>query len=367
MTVELVHLIENYLDNYCQTKNYQVTKTQNKGDFKYEISNGYEKISLMLYHTGRFVPGGSPKLNLRKEFDELKTNVTNSPEILSQIEELRIKYCAQKYVMIVDSVKEEIKKELDDIDGTLTIEENPSTHKEYRAKIIREEYSLTVTQYTNGTLFLQGKEDKLFNDVCDIIEKIGAPSEREVITRFLSHDEEVLQKFTASWTLELLETAENNIKGVLQDAYLFLEPYDQKWFVAAKCLCMAGISLPEYSPIVMPASKAFEGFAKKLLLAVGFYPPTHFSKKEEGFTNLMDKTYSGRKTLISKEKYAGSYINKLAVALDMTRNFMMHSDGSTVTKVNTPQEASDKLDDILKNTKEFFGYFNKPEFGKIYP
>ncbi len=214
---------------------------------------------------------------------------------------------------------------------------------------------------------MQGKEDKLFNDVCDIIEKIGTPSEQEVIIRFISHDEEVLEKFTASCTPLLLETAENNIMGVLQDAYKFLEPHDQKWFVAAECLRIAGIPLPEYSPVVMPASKAFEGFAKKLLLAVGFYPPTHFSRKEDGFTNLKDKTYSRRTALIVKEKYAGSYIDKLSVALDMTRNFMMHSDSSTVTKVNTHEEASDKLDEILKNTKELFDYFNEPEFGGIYP
>ncbi len=147
------NLIEDYLDKYCQDKKYQVNKTQQNGYVKYEISNGYEKISLMLYHTGKFVPGGSPKLQLKKEFDELKTKVTDSPEILRQIEELKVKSCAQKYMIIVDKVKEAIKNELNDIYGTLTIEENPAAHQEYRAKIIRAEYSLTVTQFNNGTLF----------------------------------------------------------------------------------------------------------------------------------------------------------------------------------------------------------------------
>lgn len=359
--------IEAYLDQYCQDKNYQVNKSDVNGAIKYDISNGYERIPLMLYHTGKFVPGGSPKLKLKQEFEELKKIVLESPEVLGEIKKVKVKSCAQKYIIIINKIKQAVKHEICTFDAKLKIEENPNATQEYRVKISKNDQSMTATQFSNGTLLLQGKEDSLFDEICDIIEKNGKPSDEEVVTRFLSNNGEVLKEFTKTYTPELMEKAENNIKGLLKDAYNFLDSHDQKWFVAAECLRIANVPLPEFSPIVMPASKAFEGFAKKLLLAIGFYPPTHFAKKEDGFKNLKDKTYSERNTLIGKEKYAGSYIDNLALTLDMSRNFMMHSDSSSVTKVKTPNEASDKLDKIINETKELFNYFNKPEFGGIYP
>ncbi len=367
MSEEIVGLVSNYIDNYCKEKGYQVNKSESNGATKYEISNRIEKIPLMLYNSGKFVPGGSPKLKLRKEFDQLKTRVAEDPEILTKIEKSRVKSCVQKYVIIVDDVKKGIKDKLKEIDGSIYTEENPKSYQDYRTKIERDKMSITVTQFSNDTLLLQGKEDILFNEVCDLVEKIGTPSEQEVVSRFLSHDEEKLKEFILTCTPDLINAAEEKVKGYLNDAFIFLESHDQKWFVAAECLRIAGIPLPEYSPVVMPASKAFEGFAKKLLLKIGFYPSSHFSKKEDGFRNLKDKSYSERNNLISKEKYAGSFIDKLALSLDMTRNFMMHSDSSTVTKVNSPEKASKKLDEIFANTKELFDYFNKSEFGGIYP
>lgn len=367
MSTDLANLIENYLDSYCETNNYQVKKTSKNENIRYDISNGFERIPLTLYHTGKFVPGGSPKLKLKKEFEELKSQVNNDPELLTKVEALKIKSCAQKYVIIVDSIKQEIKDKIQEVGDNCIIEENPKDYQDYRAKISRDNLSLTITQFSKGSLLLQGKEDIIFNEVCDIIEKIGSPSEREVVSRFLSHDEEKLKEFVNSCTSDLIETAENNIKGYLQDAYLFLESHDQKWFTAAECLRIANLPLPEYSPVVMPASKAFEGFAKKTLTKIGLFSVDHFDSKSASFSKLNDKTNPDRQAIVSKERVADSFLKKISLSLDMTRNFMMHSDDSTVTKVNTPEEASDKLDEILKNTKELFDYFNQSEFGGIYP
>ncbi|MEP2847450.1 MAG: hypothetical protein ABJM06_07000 [Gilvibacter sp.] len=367
MSEEIAGLVGNYIDNYCKEKGYQVNKSESNGATKYEISNRFEKISLMLYNSGKFVPGGSPKLRLRKEFDELKSNIAEDPDILTKIEESRVKSCVQKYVIIVDNVKEGIKDKLKDIDGNIQTEENPKPYQEYRNKIDRDKMSITVTQFSNGTLLLQGKEDILFNEVCDVIEKVGTPSEQEVVSRFLSHDEGKLQEFVNSCTPDLIETAEKNIKSYLGDSYKFLEPHDQKWFTAAECLRIVNIPLPEYSPVVMPASKAFEGFAKKALTKIGLFSSTHFDSKGASFSILNDTNHPDRKAIVSKERVADSFLKKTSLSLDMTRNFMMHSDSSTVTKVNSPEEASKKLDEILDNTVELFNYFNKPEFGGIYP
>ena len=216
---------------------------------------------------------------------------------------------------------------------------------------------MTLTQYSNGTLLLQGKDDALFDDCCSLIELRCNPSERDVISRFISSDEESLKVFVAKYTPGLIELAEIKTREALGIAYDYLEPYDQKWFVASECISMTEIPLPEYSPVVMPASKALEGFAKKLLVDIGLFPKGHFDKKSN-FANLKDHNHPSRKAICEKDKHADSFLEKLAVCLDMSRNFMMHSDDAKVTKIESPQEAREKLDSIFRDAKEIFEYFN---------
>jgi uncharacterized protein YeaO (DUF488 family) len=229
---------------------------------------------------------------------------------------------------------------------------------EYRAKITRNSFSITLTQYNNGTLLLQGKTDKLFDDSCDLIEKIANPSDKEVIARFISDDDETLKIFTERYTPELIDTAEENVKEKIEDVFNYLEPHDQKWFVASECLCLTKIPLPEFSPLVMPASKAFEGFAKKLLVDIELFEPDHFKTKNASFSHLNDTTNPKRKTVCQKEKYVDTYLKKISLDLDMFRNFMMHSDDSKVTKVETIEDALSEVKKIFEATKEIFEYFN---------
>jgi hypothetical protein len=240
----------------------------------------------------------------------------------------------------------------------LEIAESPGSTIEYRAKITRNDSSLTLTQFNNGTLLLQGKTDKVFDDSCDLIEKIANPSDKEVIARFISSNEKNLEVFAAKYTPALIDLAEGNVKKKIGDVYDYLEPYDRKWFVASECLCLTAIPLPEYSPLVMPASKAFEGFAKKLLVGIGLFEADYFKKKNAIFSALYDNNNPKRKTICDKEMHANTMLKKIGVCLDTNRNFMMHSDESKITKVDSQEEAEEKVNSVFKDTKEIFDYFN---------
>ncbi|MBA7548770.1 hypothetical protein ES705_41237 [subsurface metagenome] len=63
-----------------------------------------------------------------------------------------------------------------------------------------------------------------------------------------------------------------------------------------------------------------------------------------------------RKTVCQKEKYVDTYLKK--ISLEMFRNFMMHSDDSNVTKVETIEDALSEVKKIFEATKEIFEYFN---------
>ncbi len=136
-----------------------------------------------------------------------------------------------------------------------------------------------------------------------------------------------------------------------------MEPHDKKYFVASECLVLSDLILPEYSAYVMPASKGFEGFTKKLLTDIGLFEKDHFKNKRPSFGFLKNETNSNRKAICDKAKYNESYLNRISNNLDFCRNFMMHSDESHVTKVETCGEAIEKLHFITKEIKDIFEYF----------
>jgi len=360
MSNNIYKLTEEYLDQYCQDKKYAVKKTPKENFIRIDVSNLVETVPLSLYETGKLVIGGSPKLKLKTEFETIKQNLNDNPEILGGVEIQKVKACSTKYTILLEKTREEIKNSLSSIDGAVSYFNSPTPSEEYRAKLSTGGRAVSVTQYKNGTLFLQGKDDSLFSSVCDLVEKTATPSEVEIISRFFANDDASLEKFTASYSPKILEVAEAEVRKIIgDDAFNFFEPYDQKWLIASQCLLIANIPLPEYSPLVMPASKAFEGFIKKLLVQVGFYPTTHFNSKTANFAYLKDKNHAERKKLETIEAHAGTYLDKIGVCLDTNRNFMMHSDGAVITKIDMYEEASSKLSEIYNDIKEVFTYFKK--------
>lgn len=351
-------LTEKFIDNYCQEKRYNIKKTPNKDFLRIEVSNLTEQISLNLYKTGTLTVGGSPKTKLKPEFDLLKTKIQDSPEILGGIEKPKVKACATKYKILHQETRDLIKDSITDIDGNSQFYDKPTPSEQYRAKLSDGDQSLSVTQYNNGTLLIQGKEDSLFSKTCDLVENKAVPTEQEVISRFLAGDEESLQKFVLAYTPQLLDEAEKQIRSIIgNEIFDFLEIHDQKWLVASECLKIANIPLPEFSPLVMPASKTFEGFIKKLLVHVGFYPANHFAAKNSTFAYLNDPNHASRKTFVARDKHADTFLKKINVCLDTNRNFMMHSDGASITKLDTYEEATEKLEAIFDDMKEIYTYF----------
>jgi hypothetical protein len=122
---------------------------------------------------------------------------------------------------------------------------------------------------------------------------------------------------------------------------------------------MKTIPLPEFSALVMPASKGFEGFAKKLVIGIRLVKRDHFDTPSGNFSILNDKTNPKRVSVCNKDKkYADKMLNKLNLCLDQYRNFMMHSDSENFTKVDIREDAEKRYNRICDDTKDLFEYFN---------
>lgn len=357
-SISNVSNIAKVFTSYCDSKNYQFKQSEESNNLRIDISNLSERTIVKIYFNTGTVQIQGKQNSLKAEIEKLKKDFEANPHSFLGDEITEIKACATRYDIMLSELRTKIKESLNTLEATLEIAKSPGPTIEYRAKITRNGSLLTLTQFNNGTLLLQGKTDKVFDDSCDLIEKIANPSDKEVIARFISSDEKNLEVFAAKYTPKLIALAEGNVKKKIGDVYDYLEPYDRKWFVASECLCLTAIPLPEFSPLVMPASKAFEGFAKKLLVGIGLFEADYFKTQNANFSALNDNNNPKRKTICAREKHANTMLKRIGVCLDTYRNFMMHSDESKITKVDSQEEAEEKVNSVFKETKEIFDYFN---------
>jgi hypothetical protein len=296
--------------------------------------------------------------SLQEEIKKLKTEFEADPKYFLGKKFRDISPCTMKYDIMLPELRDLIFQSFDN---------NPEFHVEiipiskpettsYRAKIVKNNSSLTLTQYSNGTLLLQGKSDLLFNECCDSIEKISKRTEKEIACRFISDNQNCVKYLSENCSSEIINAAKSNVVNKVGEAYRFLETHDQNLLVASECLCLTKVPLPEFSPLVMPASKAFEGFAKKFLVGIGLYEPGAFQKRAN-FQKLNDESPE-KKSICDRQKYARSMLKRLSTDLDIHRNFIMHTDDESVTKINNRSDAEFKVEFIFKEIKEIFEYFN---------
>jgi len=357
MLKNILEIMKNIFINYCTEHRLECELKEERDCIRLDISSLFEKSIVKLYHTGKIlIQGKQNKLN--EKLEKLKQNIKTDPKKYLGVDLIPKVPTHVRYTITTNQLQDSIKNSLSNLEGTLNIVQNPNDSTIYRASIEREISKVFLVQYKNGTLFIQGKTELLFNEVCDNIEKIANPSETEVIIRYISNNEAALNEFSKKDTPLLQENAKNEVQQKLGDVFNYIDNYDKKQLVVAQCLCNYRLDLPEYSAVVMPASKGFEGFIKKLMVDIQLVPSNYFKKKSATFTPLTDKNDPKRRNLCNIDKNMETFLNKINVSLNLYRHFMMHSDPSVLTIINKIEDAITKVDEIFKDTKYIFDYFN---------
>jgi len=353
--IDIEKIIKIFTD-YATSKKYDIKRSSSHGRFRLDISNFKETTIINFFPSGNVQIQGKSN-SLQREFIEFDAKISNDPSIHNKHTP---RACSTTYTIVSNDRVTKVKKFLyDTLVDSIKITENPNENKNYIAAIGKYNSTLTVTQFKNGTLLLQGKEDLLFDECCSLIELIAQISEREIILRFLSGDEETLKEVSERYTPELITQAERKVRARLGVVFDYLESHDQKYIVATECLCLSQIPLPEYSALVMPASKAFEGFSKKLLVGLGIVPSSHFNSVNANFSPLNDPKNPGRIAICSIEKHADKKLQEWSLSINKFRHFMMHSDDSFVTKIDFQADAEKKIQAIYDEMNDKFGYFSK--------
>lgn len=355
--------ISNIIDVFkvhCESKNYQFNAEPGPHNIRLEVSNGFSPLTIIniYYKSNSIVIQGKPS-QLKDEMEQIKTDLdcwtppveTKNPKIIPG---------NIVYTIISSDLRKIIKTQINELGGDVAIQDTPDSLIEYRAKISRNGSSITITQYASGKLSIQGTADHLFHDICDQIETIINSPQKEVTVRVLKGIDVHKEIIDAQNSLELdsIEKAEVDISEKLDQAIGFLDMHDKKLIIASWCLCLSGIKLPDYTPFVMPASKAFEGYTKKLILSLGLISSDELERKKGiNFKVLIDAS-ERKEDICRKDKYANDILQRLSVCIKANRHYMMHSNDSAICNMDNPIHAMDKVNSICTDIRETFIYFN---------
>lgn len=337
-------ILQNFI-NYFTQNNLHYKQDEIPHGIKLDVSDLTNKATVIIYNTGTVSIQGSDS-PLKDRLERFKGNI-RYPAILA---------CTQKYIVLARDLQNAIREELRNIPNIESEEKKVTPSKVYCLSLKKDLFQATVTQFTNGTILIQGKADDLFNDVCDRIEHIAQPSLQEVATRFISFDEDKVNNFAKACSPELIETARGKAKICLDEQLFdFLDDHDKKYVVAAFCLKLRQIPLPEYSPIVMPLSKAFEGFTKKVLISLNLADKAETKKPDWNFGKVWGS--QEYRDFIRKDVYHKNFLEKLKAEIPFSRHMFMHSDEDPSAQLDTYEKAEQKINEIANIMKETYRYF----------
>ena len=108
----------------------------------------------------------------------------------------------------------------------------------------------------------------------------------------------------------------------------------------------------------MPASKAFEGYTKKIITRLGLISNDELKRKKGiNFKVLVDNSEK-RTEICEKDKYVNDTLRRLSDCITANRHYMMHSGDSTLCSIDNPIHANDKVDSICTDIREIFNYLD---------
>jgi ribonuclease HIII len=262
------------------------------------VTDGHDKVPTCFYTTGKALIQGKP-CDLRSEIQQwwqeysVPPASAEIPKSSLQTSQLGTGLTSRFYVSQENISK--IKQLLSDYGGEI-LEPTPDPHQAFRAEIRRDSDRVMASQFKTGTLLIQGRVGILFDEVCRLVESVFSQPFAERGARYIPDTEreaalEYLNKpgteqSALDWTYDHLG----------QGVFDFLPSNEREGYISGASLLLwlkgEGKALSDYSTVVMPFARAYEGFVIQLAIALGI-------TTEEQIKSNID------------EMRAGNYINEV--------------------------------------------------------
>lgn len=353
-----------------------VAEGEIQSGYQFRVTDGRDKIPVSFYTTGKALiqgKAGSLQADIQAWWQNL--NVAPSPAPAKDSTPISVSSVsppvasgrtAQFYVA-QDRI-ERVKQLLAEFGGQIH-EPTPDPHQFYRAEIRRGADKTLASQFKTGTLLVQGKTGELFEEVCTLLERVlsqpfaerGAryvpDSEREAALEYLNKPE--AEREALDWIDEHLG----------QGVFEFLPSNEREGYISGSSVLLwlktSGRKLPDYSTVVMPFARAYEGFVIQLAIHLGI-------TTEENVKASVDQMRAGnflqqvRDQIVKtdKDRYEG-LADTLQSAWRDIRNKVLHSDPLNPPPHKNLAHAEDDIATL--NRAMFRGYEYLVERGIIDP
>ena len=277
---------EDYLDEFrkfVQEKNWLIF-SERVIDHGYQVIviDGLTRLPVNFFHTGKITPQGKPcetKTAIVEWANLIQSGLVSTSDNSPTISQNRI----SKYLVLPENF-DKIREIIHHLPGEISEKDVSGPADVYRIENKLSGNRVTISQFNSGTLMVQGLSSNLFDSVCETLDTHLTQSLAERASRYLSGENE---RNTVTAYLEQPDAENELTQWLLQHidkkVLNFLYDNDQRTLLAAagvrNAFQKSNGELPDYSVVVMPFAKAFEGFLVKLAISSWVNKRRRFSGK----------------------------------------------------------------------------------------
>lgn len=314
-----------------------VAEGEIQSGYQFRVTNGQDNIPVSFYTTGKALiqgKAGSLQADIQAWWQNLNfvpsstPTKDSTPVSVSSVSPSAASGRTARFYVAQDRIKR-VKQLLIEFGGQIH-EPTPDLHQFYRAEIRRGSDKTLASQFKTGTLLVQGRTGELFEEVCKLLEGVlsqpfaerGAryvpDSEREAALEYLNKPE--AEREALDWIDEHLG----------QGVFEFLPSNEREGYISGSSVLLwlktSSRKLPDYSTVVMPFARAYEGFVIQLAIHLGI-------ATEEKIKTSVDQIRAGdflqqvrdKIVKMDKDRYEG-LADTLQSAWRDIRNKVLHSD-----------------------------------------
>lgn len=307
--------------------------------FEHEIPSGYQlqireginKITVSFYSTGKILAQGKAS-ELKAKIDSWINETQLKPSVISKSRTQEQNQSGTSKFYAVHDEFDSVKELLLEVKAESKREETGlEPHVIFRMSFREHNQRVIATLYQNGTLLIQGRLGELFDRICEVLEAILPQSFVERGSRYvpdtnrdivLSHmNRPDSEQKALDWVYEHLS----------EMVFKFLTQNDQETYLSGAGLLLSAkatrLALPDYSVVVMPFARAYEGFIIQLAIELNL---ADSKKIEINYRTVKVAEYLVKiKDKIEQVDKGGRYegvVDDLQSAWRNIRNKILHSD-----------------------------------------
>lgn len=342
--------------------------------YEFRVTDRRDIVPVCFYTTGKALIQGKAG-NLHAEIQAWWRNLSAaaSPTLAKDLTSVLVSSSpvvsqrTARFYVAQDRI-ERVKQLLADFGGQI-LEPTPDPHQFYRAEIRRGAEKTLASQFKTGTLLIQGRTGELFEEICTLLEGVISQPFAERGARYVPDSEreaalEYLNKPEAE--REALDWIDDHLG---QGVFEFLPSNEREGYISGSSVLLwlkaSGRKLPDYSTVVMPFARAYEGFVIQLAIHLGIATEGKIKvsidqmRAGDFLQQVRDKIVK-----TDKDRYEG-LADTLQSAWRDIRNKVLHSDPLNPPPHKNLAHAEDDIATL--NRAMFRGYEYLVERGIITP